>query len=96
MFLERCPAEMREHLMIESWTDPDSPDNLSKKAEALTKQLKCKRPVVESVEKLSETQSVESVRQDTRQSKNSGGKNQKNKAGKKAFDRIDKVFFHLS
>ena len=79
MTLERVPTTMRDHLMAESWTDPDSPDLLGEKAETLSKQLKCGDPAVASVEDSSAHKSVDAVRNNPRPA----GKDQKQKSGDK-------------
>ena len=62
MTLERVPVTMRDHLMAESWTDPDSPDQLGDKAESLSKQLKCADPAVAAVVESTDPKSVEAVK----------------------------------
>ncbi len=66
MTLERVPVTMRDHLMAESWTDPDSPDQLGDKAESLSKQLKCADPAVASVAESPDHKSVEAVKNNSR------------------------------
>ena len=75
MTLERVPVTMRDHLMAETWTDPDSPDQLGDKAESLSKQLKCGDPTVASVEESPSHKSVDAVRNSSRPA----GKDQKQK-----------------